>query len=115
MDFPKTSIFDIVYDYFDICASKMTLESRAGFFDTNLTRPMHLQQAESNKNKQLMRNSHAGTRWSWPGTRRSRPRTRWSPPGTQRSWVTKWCRRVRLGPPLPHAPGAKSKLEWIQD
>ena len=35
----------------------MTLEARASFFDTNLTRRTHPQHAESNKNKQLLRNS----------------------------------------------------------
>ena len=35
----------------------MTLEARVSCFDTNLTRRTHPQHAESNKNKQLLRNS----------------------------------------------------------
>ena len=55
--FPKPRFSNCFYYYFDIWASNMTLEARASFFDTNLTRRTHPQHAESNKNKQLLRNS----------------------------------------------------------
>ena len=57
MEFPKIPIFNIFLCFFDIWASGMTLEARVSCFDTNLTRRIHPQHAESNKNKQLLRNS----------------------------------------------------------
>ena len=54
---PKPRFSFFFNDLFDIWASGMTLEARVSCFDTNLTRRTHPQRAESNKNKQLLRNS----------------------------------------------------------